>query len=114
MRKNIGALYEHGGSPIGNSRIKLTNVKDCVKRGLVKEGEDPLEVAAKQLVKDDVHVLHTIGGVVGHDEEQGDELRAIEFPRIKGGKAFDIDVPWFGEVLAAIGQPKGAKVEVAH
>jgi pyrophosphate--fructose-6-phosphate 1-phosphotransferase len=37
-------------------------VKDCVKRGLVKEGEDPLKVAADQLVKDGVDVLHTIGG----------------------------------------------------
>jgi len=44
-------------------------------------------------------------GVIGHDEERGDELRAIEFPRIGGGKAFDVDVPWFGELLADIGQP---------
>ena len=29
-------------------------------------------------------------GVIGHDEERGDELRAIEFERIKGGKPFDI------------------------
>ena len=28
-------------------------------------------------------------GVVGQDEERGDELRAIEFERIAGGKAFD-------------------------
>lgn len=62
VRKNIAALYEFGGSPIGNSRVKLTNIKDCVKRGLVKEGEDPQKVAADQLVKDGVDVLHTIGG----------------------------------------------------
>ncbi|MGE4490376.1 MAG: pyrophosphate--fructose-6-phosphate 1-phosphotransferase [Kiritimatiellales bacterium] len=62
IRKNAAVLYEHGGSPIGNSRVKLTNVKDCEKRGLVKEGENPLEVAANQLVKDGVDVLHTIGG----------------------------------------------------
>jgi pyrophosphate--fructose-6-phosphate 1-phosphotransferase len=37
-------------------------VKDCVKRGLVKEGENPQKVAADQLVKDGVEVLHTIGG----------------------------------------------------
>ena len=55
-------LRRHGGSPIGNSRVKLTNVKDCVKRGLVKEGQDPLQVAAEQLVRDAVDVLHTIGG----------------------------------------------------
>jgi len=62
IRANATVLYKHGGSPIGNSRVKLTNVKDCEKRGLVKEGENPLEVAAAQLVKDDVDVLHTIGG----------------------------------------------------
>lgn len=349
IRSQAGVMFQHGGSPIGNSRAKLTNVKDCVKRGLVQEGENPLEVAAAQLTKDGVDVLHTIGGddtnttaadlaaflaendyeltvvglpktidndvipikqslgawtaaeegasyfanvvaehnanprmlivhevmgrncgwltaataveyrklldsmsfvpgiglsrerkevhavfvpemdvdlekeaarlkaimdehdcvnifisegagvesivaqmetrgeevprdafghvkldavnpgawfgkqfaemlgaektlvqksgyysraapsnaadielitrcahlaadcalrretgVVGEDEEQGDELRAIEFPRIKGGKPFDIDVPWFGELLEAMGQPKGAKVEVSH
>jgi len=62
VRKGALILTKHGGSPIGNSRVKLTNVKDCVKRGLVKEGEDPLKVAADQLVKDGVDVLHTIGG----------------------------------------------------
>ncbi len=62
VRKNAATLYQHGGSPIGNSRVKLTNVKDCVKRGLVKEGENPLEVAANRLTKDGVDVLHTIGG----------------------------------------------------
>ena len=62
VRKNALVLTKHGGSPIGNSRVKLTNVKDCVKRGLVQEGQDPLKVAADQLVKDGVDVLHTIGG----------------------------------------------------
>lgn len=62
IRRNAAILYKHGGSPIGNSRVKLTNVKDCEKRGLVKAGQNPLEVAANQLVKDGVDVLHTIGG----------------------------------------------------
>ncbi len=62
VRAKAGVLHEYGGSPIGNSRVKLTNVADCVKRGLVKEGEDPLKVAAEQLKKDGVDVLHTIGG----------------------------------------------------
>jgi len=55
-----------------------------------------------------------IGGVVGHDEDKNDELRACEFPRIAGGKPFNIDEPWFGELLADIGQAKGPKVEVSH
>jgi pyrophosphate--fructose-6-phosphate 1-phosphotransferase len=63
MNKDKTALlYTFGGSPIGNSRVKLTNVEDCVKRGFIQAGQDPLEVAAQQLVKDNVEVLHTIGG----------------------------------------------------
>jgi diphosphate-dependent phosphofructokinase len=62
VRKNALVLTTHGGSPIGNSRVKLTNVKDCIKRGLVKEGQNPLHVAAEQLVKDGITILHTIGG----------------------------------------------------
>jgi pyrophosphate--fructose-6-phosphate 1-phosphotransferase len=62
IRAKASRLYSIGGSIIGNSRVKLTNVKDCVKRGLVKEGEDPQKKAADQLVKDGVDVLHTIGG----------------------------------------------------
>ncbi len=61
-RAKASLLLKHGGSPLGNSRVKLTNVKDCVKRGLVKEGEDPLKVAAEQLVRDGITILHTIGG----------------------------------------------------
>jgi pyrophosphate--fructose-6-phosphate 1-phosphotransferase len=55
-------LQEYGGSPIGNSRVKLTNAADLVKRGLIEEGQDPLEVAAERLREDGVDVLHTIGG----------------------------------------------------
>src|SRR6478609_2891229 len=61
-RERAHLLHRFGGSPIGNSRVKLTNVKDCVKRGLVAEGQDPLHVAAEQLSTDGVDVLHTIGG----------------------------------------------------
>jgi pyrophosphate--fructose-6-phosphate 1-phosphotransferase len=44
-------------------------------------------------------------GVIGHDEEDGDRLKAIAFPRIAGGKAFDVTQPWFGALLEDIGQP---------
>jgi len=62
VRAQAAAFHQHGGSPIGNSRVKLTNVKDCVKRGLVQEGQSPLAVAAEQLTRDGVTILHTIGG----------------------------------------------------
>ncbi len=62
IREKAHLLHGFGGSPINNSRVKLTNIADCVKRGLVQEGQDPQRVAADQLVKDGVDVLHTIGG----------------------------------------------------
>jgi pyrophosphate--fructose-6-phosphate 1-phosphotransferase len=43
-------------------------------------------------------------GVVGEDEDRGNELRVIEFERIAGGKKFDASVPWFMELLGEIGQ----------
>jgi pyrophosphate--fructose-6-phosphate 1-phosphotransferase len=52
-------------------------------------------------------------GVIGHDEDDRNILRAIEFPRIAGGKPFNIDTPWFEELLEAIGQPKGANIAKA-
>jgi len=62
IRQKAGLLHHFGGSPIGNSRVKLTNAADLVERGLVAEGVDPLQAAADQLTADGVDVLHTIGG----------------------------------------------------
>ncbi len=62
VRANAAILHRFGGSPIGNSRVKLTNAADLVKRGLVAEGVDPLKAAADRLTADGVDVLHTIGG----------------------------------------------------
>lgn len=62
VRAKACLLHNYGGSPIGNSRVKLTNTADLVKRGLIKEGENALEVAANKLKEDGVDVLHTIGG----------------------------------------------------
>ena len=61
------------------------------------------------LIRSMVHVavdsaLAGTSGVIGHDEAKDFELRAIEFPRIKGGKHFDIKTPWFIDMLKDIGQ----------
>ncbi len=99
IRQNAEVLYKHGGSPIGNSRVKLTNVKDCEKRGLVKEGENPLEVAANQLVKDGVDVLHTIGGddtnitaadLAAYLAEHDYELTVVGLPKTIDNDVFPI------------------------
>ena len=62
VRRNADILTRFGGSPIGSSRVKLTNTADLVNRGLVDEGDDPLKVASERLIADGVDVLHTIGG----------------------------------------------------
>jgi pyrophosphate--fructose-6-phosphate 1-phosphotransferase len=90
IRAKAHLLHRFGGSPIGNSRVKLTNVKDCVKRGLVTEGQDPLHVAAEQLTKDGVDVLHTIGGddtnttaadLAAYLHSNGYELTVVGLPK---------------------------------
>ena len=90
VKDNYQILYNYGGTPIGNSRIKLTNVQDCLEKGLVKEGEDPLQVAAKQLEKDGIDILHTIGGddtntmaaaLAKHLENSGKSLTVVGLPK---------------------------------
>lgn len=85
MRGKAGILHEFGGSPIGNSRVKLTNLKDCVKRGLVAEGEDPQKKAADQLIADGVDVLHTIGG-------DDTNTAAADLAAFLGGNDYDLTV----------------------
>ena len=105
IRERAGVLHRFGGSPIGNSRVKLTNVKDCVKRGLVQEGQDPLHVAAEQLTRDGVDVLHTIGGddtnttaadLAAYLHENGYELTVVGLP-----KTIDNDVVPIRQSLGA-------------
>jgi len=90
VRARAAVLHKHGGSPLGNSRVKLTNAADCVKRGLVKEGEDPLEVAARQLTRDGITILHTIGGddtnttaadLAAHLKKGGYDLTVVGMPK---------------------------------
>jgi diphosphate-dependent phosphofructokinase len=43
-------------------------------------------------------------GVVGEDDAPDGILGIIDFSRIKGGKPFDVNTPWFRELLSDIGQ----------
>ena len=98
-------LYQFGGSPIGNSRVKLTNVDHCVSKGYINNGEDPLDVAADQLKEDGVDILHTIGGddtntmasVLGaHLKISGHDLTVVGLP-----KTVDNDVTPIQQTLGA-------------
>jgi pyrophosphate--fructose-6-phosphate 1-phosphotransferase len=105
VRRRAHVLHAHGGTPLGNSRVKLTNVADCVKRGLVREGEEPLKVAANQLVKDGVTILHTIGGddtnttaadLAAYLKDNGYQLTVVGLP-----KTIDNDVVPIRQTLGA-------------
>jgi pyrophosphate--fructose-6-phosphate 1-phosphotransferase len=89
VRAKAGRLHAFGGSPIGNSRVKLTNVEDCVRRGLVQPGQDPLHVAAEQLRRDGVDVLHTIGG----DDTNGTAADLAAFLRANGYQLTVVGLP---------------------
>jgi pyrophosphate--fructose-6-phosphate 1-phosphotransferase len=82
------------------SRSAPANQRDL---GLIKSMTDYAVDAA----------LRGESGLVGHDEERGDELRAIEFDRIRGGKPLDIATPWFSALLDGIGQPS-AQLAASH
>ena len=96
---SIEILYEFGGSPIGNSRVKLTNVNDCIEQGYIRKNENPLEVAANQLIRDGVNILHTIGGddtnatageLVSYMAENGHTLTVVGLPKTVDNDIFPI------------------------
>ena len=99
VKQNAHLLYNFGGSLIGNSRVKLTNVKDCIERGLVKEGQSPLQVAAEQLKKDGVDILHTIGGddtnttaadLAAYLHDNGYDLTVVGMPKTVDNDVYPI------------------------
>ena len=92
-------LYQFGGSPIGNSRVKLSNVDDCIKSGYINAGENPLEVATEQLIRDEVDILHTIGGddtntmageLVACLAKNGHQLTVVGLPKTVDNDVFPI------------------------
>tara|TARA_B100000676_G_C18015015_1_gene809072 strand:+ start:359 stop:1552 length:1194 start_codon:yes stop_codon:yes gene_type:complete len=101
----INVLYSFGGTFLGNSRVKLTNKEDCVKKGYIKEDEDPLSVAALQLLNDNIDILHTIGGddtnttasdLVDYLKSKNHNLTVVGLP-----KTIDNDVYPISQTLGA-------------
>jgi pyrophosphate--fructose-6-phosphate 1-phosphotransferase len=105
-RAGASRLHRFGGSPIGNSRVKLTNDEDCRARGLIGEDETALAVAAARLRADEVDVLHTIGGddtntaaadLASYLAEQGSTLTVVGLP-----KTIDNDIVPIRQSLGAL------------
>ena len=93
------SLNAFGGSFIGNSRVKLSNVEDCRNNRYINHDQIPLEVAAKQLIKDNIDILHTIGGddtnstaaeLVAYLNEHNYRLTVVGFPKTIDNDIFPI------------------------
>jgi diphosphate-dependent phosphofructokinase len=106
VRQQAHILYEHGGSPLGNSRVSLKNRADCVKRGLLDKDDDPLTVASEQLRRDEISILHTIGGddtnttaaeLAAYLKQQQHRLTVVGMP-----KTIDNDIHPIRQTLGAL------------
>ena len=114
IRRHLHSLHEIGGTPLGSSRVRLTNDADCIRRGLVPEGRTALEMAARRLAVDGVTVLHPIGGddtaanavrLAAHCRSIGQELTVIGLP-----KTIDNDIdPITQSIGAASAAEAGAR-----
>ena len=98
-------LNMFGGSFLGNSRVKLSNINDCIKNNYINKDQLPVEVAAKQLIKDQVDILHTIGGddtnttaydLVSYLEKHKYKLTVVGLP-----KTIDNDISPIRQTLGA-------------
>ena len=97
IRRHLDRLHELGGSPLGSSRVKLTNHEDCIRRGLAPVDLHPLDVAARQLAHDGVTVLHPIGG----DDTAANAIALAQFCRS------------IGQELTVVGLPKTIDNDIA-
>ena len=102
---NIDNLNDFGGSLLGSSRVKLTNIDDCIKNNYINKNQIPLETAAQELIKNKIDILHTIGGddtnttaadLVKYLEEKKYKLTIVGLP-----KTIDNDVYPIQQTLGA-------------
>lgn len=99
MSNHSQDIATYGGSFLGNSRVKLTNINDCIKNEYILDNQIPLEVAANQLKKDQIQILHTIGGddtntaaadLVNFLKEKNYNLTVIGLPKTVDNDVFPI------------------------
>ena len=99
MSNHSEDIATYGGSFLGNSRVKLTNINDCIKNKYISDNQIPLEVAANQLKKDQIDILHTIGGddtntaaadLVNFLKEKNYNLTVIGLPKTVDNDVFPI------------------------
>ncbi len=101
---NVGGWFQKQFASLIGAERTMVQKSGYYARSAPANGED-LRLIHSMVDLAVESALNRISGVTGHDEDQGGKLRTIEFPRIMGGKHFDISAPWFGDVMNHIGQP---------
>jgi pyrophosphate--fructose-6-phosphate 1-phosphotransferase len=100
---NVGGWFQKQFASIIGAERSMVQKSGYFARSAPANGED-LRLIQGMVDLAVENALNKVSGVTGHDEGQGGKLRVIEFPRIKGGKAFDLSQPWFADVMDHIGQ----------
>ncbi|MFB2606579.1 pyrophosphate--fructose-6-phosphate 1-phosphotransferase, partial [Rhizobium phaseoli] len=100
---NVGAWFQKQFASLLNAERSLVQKSGYFARSAPANGDD-LRLIQSMVDLAVESALNKVSGVTGHDESQNGKLRTIEFPRIKGGKAFDLSTAWFAEVMDNIGQ----------
>jgi pyrophosphate--fructose-6-phosphate 1-phosphotransferase len=106
---NVGEWLSKRLSKLVGAERTLVQKSGYFARSAKANAEDRALIRQMAHVAVDSGLAH-VPGLIGNDEARGDVLRAIELPRVKGGKRFDTEAAWFTEMLAEIGQPAGAPV----
>lgn len=100
---NVGAWFQKQFANLLNAERSLVQKSGYFARSAPANGDD-LRLIQSMVDLAVESALNKVSGVTGHDEGQNGKLRTIEFPRIKGGKTFDLSTGWFAEVMDNIGQ----------
>ena len=111
---NVGDWFSKQFAKLVGAEQTLVQKSGYFARSAPANAEDLRLIQSMVDMRRRLRAARRVSGVIGHDEERGGVLRAIEFPRIKGGKPFDIGDAWFGELLQAIGQPVGERAAGGH
>jgi pyrophosphate--fructose-6-phosphate 1-phosphotransferase len=104
---NVGGWFQKQFAALLDSERSMVQKSGYFARSAPANGDD-LRLIQGMVDLAVESALSKVSGVTGHDEGQNGKLRTIEFPRIKGGKPFDMTARWFTDVMDLIGQPYSA------
>ena len=103
---NPGKLYANKIADWTNAKKILVQKSGYFARSAAPNQND-LSLIDKISKKAVEYALEKRSGVAGLSDDHNQEITCIDFTKIKGGKPFDYNQPWYREMLIEIGQKKG-------